>query len=269
MNNYSNPPPPFEIAPPPPPGGEPSPWPRKHSKYQAPKAPEHLYKAPKVQKLISTVIPWYRFVVRPVYLGPARQKGRFQGGRGVPGSTKRYTHSALKPPPPRPAPGTLAWQPFPMGQYGPVARRLGEDEGGHGIPLKSNCAKGHAPVQPSRLPCYSHEKFSLDEFLAWAEAQDSFVAWTKRAFDSDAEKKECLTTVKEKYFGGDMYKESDWGETFVRETFRSGTQIRERGMLQYIQYLSDDAILDRIGSKHKPLDSENVVTSDTRSSDSF
>ena len=45
----------------PPQGGEPSPWPRKHRKYQAPKAAkETFYKALKAPKLIYT-----RLVVRP------------------------------------------------------------------------------------------------------------------------------------------------------------------------------------------------------------
>ena len=50
---------------PPPPRGEPSPWPRKHRKYQAPKAP----------KLIYTVILWYRFVVQSPPPPPPRGGG--------------------------------------------------------------------------------------------------------------------------------------------------------------------------------------------------
>ena len=52
------PPPPFN---PPPPGGTVT-WPKKHRKYQAPKAPKKMFY--RVLKLIYTVILWYSFVVR-------------------------------------------------------------------------------------------------------------------------------------------------------------------------------------------------------------
>ncbi len=51
---------------------------------------------------------------------------------------------------------------------------------------------------------------------------------------------------------GEGYSNADWGEAFVREVFTRGKTVHERGMLQYIQYLSDDEILRRIRDKEEP-----------------
>eukprot|EP00667_Euglena_gracilis_P013814 EG_transcript_14273 len=94
---------------------------------------------------------------------------------------------------------------------------------------------------------FERADFTTEEFLQWAAEQPEFREWAERVFESEEAMAVCFDNVHAQYFGAkEGYKDSNWGENLVHDVFSRGKTVHERGMLQYVQYLSDAEIIKRI-----------------------